>query len=53
MNERVRELCGVLEVESEHGTTVRVRVPVSAIPNKPKGEAEKVKEEVLIATASA
>jgi PAS domain S-box-containing protein len=53
MNERVRELCGILEVESERGTTVRVRVPVSAIANKPKGEAEKAKEEVLIATASA
>jgi glucose-6-phosphate-specific signal transduction histidine kinase len=29
MNERVRELHGLLQLESKHGTTILVRVPLS------------------------
>ncbi|HVO60168.1 MAG TPA: PAS domain-containing protein [Terriglobales bacterium] len=39
MNERVRELCGVFEVESDHGTTVRVRVPIAEIARDDSEEA--------------
>jgi signal transduction histidine kinase len=47
MNERVRELGGTFQLKSDHGTTVRVRVPVSPAP------CDSAKIESLIPVASA